>query len=96
MGEVKDVGSLDAEEIIRLAASGRTPLAKALLEDESWRIAREKELNARFNEQDEIDSRMPFWAWAILYFALGILFSVSVQNLGMFVYKLIAKHGGSI
>jgi hypothetical protein len=63
----------------------RSPLAEALLEDEiirdkAVRLAREYVTkNARRRDH------VPFWVWCVLWFIVGMLFDMSVTNLGQYL-----------
>lgn len=96
MDEVRSLTVEEAGEVIDVAMSGREVLAAAILEDEAVRVASEKRAQAHCDKIDEEASQIPFWAWAILWFALGILFSISIQNTGMFVYHYLRSQGGGM
>jgi len=69
------------------AVKDRSPLAMAMLEDDAVRLAGEKAAEAHLKAIDEEDSRMPFWMWAMLWFIVGMLFDITVTNLGMQLWK---------
>ena len=54
-------------------------LATALLEDQAVNKESDEYLRAKLNErEDEYDSRMSFKMWAVLWFNLGMLFTISI------------------
>jgi len=71
----------------------RSPLAMAMLEDEAVRLGAEKAARDHLNRLDEEDSRMPFWMWAMLWFVVGMLFDITVTNLGMQLWKFTGGCG---
>ncbi len=69
------------------AVKDKSPLAMAMLEDEAVRLGAEKAAQAHFDKIDEEESGMPYWAWAILWFVVGMFFDITVTNLGMHLWK---------
>lgn len=66
--------------IMKKNDKARANLAKAFLEDEAIKAASEANSRAYLMRIEEAD-RTPFWMWCTLYFILGMLFMVTVDNL---------------
>ena len=70
---------LDISDLIKPNDKGRALLATAILEDESVRLASEANSRAYLKRKQDEDT-VPFWVWCTMYFILGILFMISVEN----------------
>ncbi len=81
----------DLKDIIKKNDKGRALLATAILEDESVRLASQANSKAYLKEKWEREDRMSEWMWNLLYFALGMLFVISMENvfwnMGDFIIK---------
>jgi len=77
-------GKIDA---MKAAVKSKSPLAMAMLEDESVRLAAEETAREHLNRVYEEEDGMPYWAWAILWFVFGVLFDITVTNIGMQLWK---------
>lgn len=79
--DIKNVTYLnDLKKIIKPNDKGRALLAVAILDDESIRLASQANSRAYLKRKQDEDT-VPFWIWCILYFTLGILFMISVENI---------------
>lgn len=58
----------------------RANLAKAFIEDEAIKAASVQNSISYLERCDEAD-RTPFWQWCTLYFILGMLFMITIDNL---------------
>ncbi len=72
MKEIKDLLKQPNEKT-------RALMANAILEDEAISLASQERSRVYLNEKEE-DDRIPMWAWCLMYFFLGILFMISVDN----------------
>ncbi len=61
--------------------AARATLAAAMIEDEVVRDYSYRNSRAYLERIDEEDSRTPFWMFAVLYFILGMLFIITVDNI---------------
>ena len=66
--------------IMRKNDKARANLAKAFLEDEAIKQASFERSKAYLLKIEEED-RTPFWMWCTLYFVLGMLFMITVDNI---------------
>lgn len=57
----------------------RANMVGAMVEDEVVRLASEANSTAYLQRKDEAD-KTPFWMWCSLYFTLGVLFMISIDN----------------
>jgi len=74
------------------AIETKSPLAKAILEDEAVRIASENRSKEYLDKIDEYDNRIPFWMWCTLWFILGIFFDMTIINISQHIGRLM--HNG--
>lgn len=58
----------------------KSALAKAFLDDEASRLESQKRSIQYVKDIDEKNSNMPEWSWNLLWFAIGILFVMTVEN----------------
>ena len=70
----------DLKKAIKPNDKGRALLAVAILEDESVRLASQANSRAYLKMKEDEDT-VPFWIWCALYFILGILFMISIENI---------------
>jgi hypothetical protein len=85
------------EQMLRLAEEGRTPLARALLEDESVRLAAEKQAGAFLERCEDERDDMPAWMWNLLFFILGLLFAMSEPAIFNLIWNIAkAYNGGTV
>jgi hypothetical protein len=59
----------------------RASLAKAFLEDEASRHASQERSREYLIKKEEEEAGDPIWQWPVLYFILGILFMITVDNI---------------
>lgn len=57
-----------------------SPLASAMLEDEAVRLQSQKRSKEYLENIDDVYDSTPFWMWCIFYFALGMLFTITVDT----------------
>lgn len=74
---------------MRRAVSGQSAVAKAFLEDEAVRLASEKRSEKYLKLVEDEKSEVPFWVWALLFFILGMLTTLSIPVYSNFLWKLI-------
>jgi len=58
----------------------RSPLAAAFLEDEAVRISSQDRSREYILNKEEDNSGMKPWMWNLLYFALGMLFALTIPS----------------
>lgn len=58
----------------------RSVMLKAMMEDETVRLA-SQENSRNYLIKKEEDNRTPFWMFCVLYFVLGIIFMISIENI---------------
>jgi len=61
-------------------SKNRSPLAAAFLEDEAVRISSQDRSREYILNKEEDESGMRPWMWCLLYFALGMLFALTVPS----------------
>ena len=61
-------------------SKNRSPLAAAFLEDEAVRISSQDRSREYLINKEEDHSGMKSWMWNVLYFALGMLFALTVPS----------------
>jgi hypothetical protein len=84
--KLKDDNRKVPKEIIPMITENteaRASLAKAFMEDEVVRQASRQNSLEYLKRVDEEYDRTPFWIWCLLYFNLGILFTVTVETFAL-------------
>jgi len=95
MAEINEEQHDKAKEVLALAEAGRSPLAQAMLEDESVRLASQNRAKAYIDKCEAEKDDMPAWMWNLLYFILGMLFCMSEPAMFNLVWNIIkAQNGG--
>jgi hypothetical protein len=79
--------------IMKDVVKDKSPLAMAMLEDEAVRLGAEKAARDHLNQVYEHNDGMPFWMWAMLWFVVGMLFDITVTDLGMHLWKFTGGCG---
>ncbi len=81
----------EVRQIVNLAENNRSLLAQAMLEDEAVRKASEIASENFMDKVEDEKNEMPFWMWCVLYFCLGMLFTMTIPALGNLLWSAI--HG---
>ena len=84
----------DHEKMIKLAESGRTPLAMAILEDEAVRLTAQKNAREYVLACEDEKNEMKPWVWNLLFFVLGILTAISIDPSVDLIANLIKAYNG--
>ncbi len=73
-----------------LTEQTRARMAEAMIEDEVVRLKSQEASKAYLMRKEE-DDRVPFWMWCTLWFTLGILFMITLDNVTFHldVYKVL-------
>lgn len=76
----KKLHLVEVPEEIKKKENIKHALANAFMEDENIRKASQERSVEYLKSLDEQDTRVPEWQWNLLYFALGILFVMTIEN----------------
>ncbi len=69
-------------DVMELAISGRSALAKAMLDDLASRRDSYNRTKAHLEAKEEEENRMPFWMWCVLWMNIGILLTLAFEKAG--------------
>jgi len=67
----------------------KSPLAKAMLDDEASRIQSERKARAYLKKKWAHEDRVPYWAWAVGWTAFGVLLCLSILSSGPTVLDMV-------
>jgi len=97
MGQVKEDRVIQFETLKKVINKGdKAAIAKALIEDEQVRLASQKRSFEYLNRVENEKNEMPNWMWNALYFALGVLVTLSVPSWSMVLHNVIKYYNGGV
>jgi choline-glycine betaine transporter len=67
----------------------KSPLAKAILDDEASRLKSERTARVYLAKKWANEDKVPYWAWAIGWSAFGVLLCLSVLSSGPTVLHMM-------
>jgi choline-glycine betaine transporter len=70
-------------------ARAKSPLAKAILDDEASRQQSERGARTYLTKKWAHEDKVPYWAWAIGWSAFGVLLCLSVLTSGPTILDMI-------
>ena len=65
---------------IKYNSYARANLGKAMMEDQFLRLESQNNSHRYLKEKEDRDSTIPSWVWNLLWFALGVLFTISLEK----------------
>jgi hypothetical protein len=84
------------EHMLDLAANGRSALAAAFLEDEAVRLTAQENARDYVLQCEAEKNETKPWVWNVLFFLLGMLFTMSIDPLTRMIWDLIKIYNGEM
>lgn len=81
--------AIDKLSTMQELVKAKTPLAKAILDDEASRLKSERTARVYLTEKWAREDKVPYWAWAVGWSAFGVLLCLSILSSGPTVLDMI-------
>lgn len=80
--------AVDKLETMKELVKAKSPLAKAILDDEASRLKSERTARTYLSEKWAKEDKIPYWAWAIGWTTFGVLLCLSILSSGPTIFEM--------